>query len=465
VVSTGSVTERYENLVIGGGMAGLPIALRAARHGRTAFVEKEKLGGTCLNRGCIPTKTMIASAAVAHHVRRAADFGVHTGQPRVDLSEVVDRKDKIVADIRAGSYRAVGSTQGMDFVEAEGHFVGPRRLRLGSDGPVIEADRIFLVTGTRTAIPDIEGIDRVPYFTSRSLLDLRELPEHLVVVGGGYIGCEFAQMFRRFGSRVTVVQRADRLLAGEDADVSAAVLEGFLADGIDVRLSTTCINVAGTAGAIAVGCSGAGGEQIHASHLLVATGRVPNSDRLGLEHLALEPSAGGFVSVDEQLRTSAEDVWALGDLRGGPMFTHTARDDADVVYRTVFRDTERSVADRIVPHAVFVDPEVAAVGLTQAEARAEGYDVIVGRQAFEGVAKARAIGSTIGLVKFVVDGATDRILGCHIAGPDAGNLVHEAVIAMVAGATYGDIGRAIHVHPTLAEGVNSAAGGVHRPAR
>jgi pyruvate/2-oxoglutarate dehydrogenase complex dihydrolipoamide dehydrogenase (E3) component len=457
---------RYENLVVGGGMAGLPVALRAGRHGRTAFVEKGTLGGTCLNRGCIPTKTMIASAAVAHHVRRAAEFGVHTNEPRVDLGEVVDRKDNIVADIRGGSYLAVGKTQGMDFFEAEGQFVGPRQLRVGgSDGTVIEADRIFLVTGTRTAVPRVEGIERVPYLTSRRLLDLRELPTHLVVVGGGYIGCEFAQMFRRFGSQVTVVQRADRLLPSEDTEVSAAVLEGFLADGIDVRLSTACASAHGSTGAITIGCRGAVDEEIHGSHLLLATGRVPNSDRLGLEHLTLEPAEDGFLHVDDQLRTDAEDVWALGDLRGGPMFTHTARDDADVVYRTVFRGGERSIADRIVPHAVFVDPEVAAVGLTEAEARAQGYDVIVGRQEFEGVAKARAIGSTIGLVKFVVDGATDRILGCHIAGPDAGNLVHEAVIAMATGATYGDIGRAIHVHPTLAEGVNAAAGGVHRPAR
>jgi pyruvate/2-oxoglutarate dehydrogenase complex dihydrolipoamide dehydrogenase (E3) component len=460
-----SVTERYDSLVIGGGMAGLPIALRAARHGRTAFVEKEKLGGTCLNRGCIPTKTMIASATVAHHVRRAMEFGVHTAEPRVELGQVVDRKDAIVSDIRSGSYRAVDKAEGMDFFQAEGRFVGPRRLHVGDgDGTVIEADRIFLVTGTRTVIPDVEGIDRVPYYTSRTLLDLRDLPEHLVVIGGGYIGCEFAQMFRRFGSRVTVVQRADRLLPGEDAEISAAVLEGFLADGIDVRLSTSCVGVEGAAGAIRVGCSGANDEQVAGTHLLVATGRTPNSDRLGLEHLGLQLGKGGFLEVDDALHTSAEDVWALGDLRGGPMFTHTARDDADVVYRTAFRDETRSVADRVVPHAVFVDPEVAAVGLTEAEARAAGYDVIVGRQTFDGVAKARAIGSTIGLVKFVVDGATDRILGCHIAGPDAGNLVHEAVIAMVAGATYADIGRAIHVHPTLAEGVNSAAGGVHRPA-
>ena len=239
------MVERYQTLVIGGGMAGLPLALRAARHGRVAFVEKEKLGGTCLNRGCIPTKTMIASAEVAHQVRRAAEFGVRVGDPVVDLSAVVARKDEIVESIRDGSYRAVERAESVDHYPAQGRFVGPRRLRV--EDTELEADRIFLVTGMRTTVPPIEGLGGVPYHTSRTLLDLTELPEHLVVVGGGYIGCEFAQMFRRFGSRVTLVQRAERLLPVEDPDISDAVTDGFGADGTEVRTGTTCVAVAGWA--------------------------------------------------------------------------------------------------------------------------------------------------------------------------------------------------------------------------
>lgn len=456
------MSELYDALVLGGGMSGLPLALRAARHGRVAFVERELLGGTCLNRGCIPTKTMIASAKVAHQVRRADEFGVHAGDPTVDLGAVVDRKDRIVESIRSGSYKAVRGREGLDFFESEAWFVAGRRLRVGD--VEIEADRIFLNAGTRDAKPPIDGLDDVPFLTSRSILDLRELPEHLVVVGGGYIGCEFAQMFGRFGSRVTVVQRADRLLPAEEPEVSAAVREGFEADGIDVLTATTCVAASASDGEVRVGCQGAESGEVTGTRLLVAAGRTPNSDALGLEHLDLEPDASGFLAVDDYLRTRTEDVWALGDLRGGPMFTHTARDDADAVYRTVFRGQDRSIADRVVPHAVFVDPEVASVGMTEAQAHAAGYEVAIGVQEFAGVAKARAIGETRGLIKFVVDHQSDRILGCHIAGPNAGDLVHEAVLAMVAGATYGDIGRAIHIHPTLAEGVNAAAGGVHRPA-
>lgn len=453
--------DRYDTLVLGGGMSGLPLALRAARHGRVALVERELLGGTCLNRGCIPTKTMIASARVAHQVRRAAEFGVHAGEPTVDLAAVVERRDRIVDSIRSGSYKAVEGREELDFFESEARFVGARRLRVGD--VTIEADRVFLNAGTRDAIPAIDGLDGVPFMTSRSILGLRELPAHLLVVGGGYVGCEFAQMFRRFGSRVTVVQRADRLLPAEEPEISEAVRDGFEADGIDVLAGTTCVSASGSDGQLRLGCTGAESSELIGTDLLVATGRTPNSDELGLEHLDLEPGESGFLTVDDQLRTATEDVWALGDLRGGAMFTHTARDDADAVYRTVFRGEDRSIAERIVPHAVFVDPEVASVGMTEVQAREAGHEVAVGTQQFAAVAKARAIGETRGLIKFVVDHRTDRILGCHIAGPDAGNLVHEAVIAMVAGAGYTDVGRAMHIHPTLAEGVNAAAGGVHRP--
>lgn len=454
------MVERYDTLVIGGGMAGLPMALRAARHGRVAFVEKEKLGGTCLNRGCIPTKTMIASAAVAHQVRRAGEFGVRTGAPTVDLAAVVARKDRIVETIRSGSYRTVEKADQLDLYPAEGRFTAPRRLRVGESD--IEADRIFLVTGLRTAIPAIDGLSQTPYYTSRTLLDLPELPEHLIVVGGGYIGCEFAQMFARFGSQVTLIQRAERLLPAEDPDISAAVADGFTADGITVLTGTTCTAVEGRPGHVRAGCQGEQTAEITGSHLLIATGRTPNTDTLGLEHLGLTPDEHGFLPVNDQLRTGAEDIWALGDIRGGPMFTHTARDDADIAYRTAYRGQDRSTAGRVVPHAVFTDPEVGSVGLTEPAARAAGYEILIGRQDFTGVVKARAIGNTRGLIKFVVDAATDRILGCHIAGPDGGNLVHEAVVAMTCGATYTDIARTIHIHPTLAEGVNTAAGGIHR---
>lgn len=456
------MVTRYDNLVIGGGMSGLPVALRAARHGRTAFVERELLGGTCLNRGCIPTKTMIASAKLAQQVRRAAELGVHTDGLTVALDEIVDRKDGIVDSIRSGSYRAVGNNADLDLFEGHGRFVGGRRLEV--DGTSIEADRIFVNTGTRDTLPPIDGLDHIDYLTSRSILELKQLPEHLVVVGGGFIGCEFAQMFARFGSKVTVVQRAGRLLPAEDPAISEVVEKAFRSEGIEVLTDTSCVAVEPTDGGIRIGCEGNETGGLVASHLLVAAGRTPNTDGLGLDHLDLEVDERGYVPVDETLHTHVEDVWALGDLRGTDMFTHTARDDADVAYRTVFKDQQASIAGRVVPHAVFVDPEVAAVGLTEAQARDAGHDVAIGTQPFTGVAKARAMGETAGFIRFVADATTDRILGCHIVGPEAGNLIHEAVIAMVADVSYGDIGRAIHVHPTLAEGVNAAAGGVHRPS-
>lgn len=450
----------YDALVVGGGQAGLPMALRAARHGRVALIERELLGGTCLNRGCIPTKTMIASAKVAQQVRRAGDYGVRADAPSVDLGAVVDRKDGLVTPIREGAYRDVSRSAQIDLFEGEGRFVAGRKFRVGDTE--IEARLIFLSVGNRTTIPVIDGLEGVPYLTSRSLLDLRELPEHLLVVGGGYIGCEFAQMFRRFGSRVTVVQRADRLLPAEEPELSAVVLDAFTAEGIDVLTGTTCTAATAAGDAVRILCEGAESTELEGTHLLLAAGRTPNTDRVGLDQLDLPVDEHGYVIVDDRLRTRSEDVWALGDLRGGPQFTHTARDDAYIIYRNAYRGEDRSTAGRVVPHAVFVDPEVASVGLTEQQARDAGHDPSIGVQAFAGVVRARAIGETRGLIKFVVDSDTDRILGCHIAGPHAAELIHEPVVAMVAEASYTDIRRAIHIHPTLSEGINAAAGGVHR---
>lgn len=456
--------HKYDTLVIGGGMSGLPLALKAASKGRTAFVEEGLLGGTCLNRGCIPTKTMIASAERAHQVRRADDLGVlHDGGVRVDLGQVVDRKDQVVGRIRDGSYRAVGRRGELDLIEDRGRFTGRHTLQV--DGERIEFGRVFLNTGTRPTVPAIEGLADVDWLDSTSILDLRQLPEHLIVVGGGFVGCEFAQMFARFGAHVTIVQRADRLLPSEDPTVSQTVLDGFVDEGIDVLLGTSCVRADQRDGQVRVGCEGGETTELEGSRLLLAAGRTPNTDDLGLDHLGVEVDGRGYVTVDDRLRTDVGDVWAMGDLRGTDMFTHTARDDADVAYRSVFKhDEQASIADRVVPHAVFVDPEVAAVGLTETQARAAGHDVAVGRQDFAGVAKANAIGQTRGSITFVADATTDRVLGCHIVGPDAGNLVHEAVLAITAGIPYAAIGQTIHIHPTLAEGVNAAAGGIHRPS-
>ena len=296
-------------------------------------------------------------------------------------------------------------------------------------------------TGTRDANGGIDGLDTVAYLTSRTILDLSQLPEHLVVVGGGFIGCECAQMFRRCGSRVTIVHRADRLLPGEDPDISAAAAQGFAADDITDHTATTCTHVTGTPGHIRLGCAGAHHDDIAGTHLLIAIGRTPNSDHLGLEHLDITPNPAGYIDVDDHLRVpDTDNIWVLGDLHGGAMFTHTARYDADTVYPTTDRNEQASIADRVVPHAVFIDPEVGSVGLAEPDARAAGDDIAIGTQTFDGVAKARAIGQTIGLIKFIVDHATDDILGCHIAGPHGGDLVHEAALAVVTGATCSDIG-------------------------
>lgn len=452
-------------IVIGGGMAGLPIANKAAYKGlRTLLVEKEVLGGTCLNRGCIPTKTMIHSARVAHLIRRAGDFGLRTSPPEVDLNAIVDRRDAIVEEIRRGSYRQVNRNENLRLVEGEARLEDNGRVRVGDR--VLEAPWVVINVGARPVVPAIEGLDRTPYLTNREALEIREIPESMMVVGGGYVGVEFAQMFARFGTRVTVIQRSDRLLPEEEPEIGEGLSGIFEEEGLTVLTSSEVFKLEPSSkGVRAHARSGGSNTTVDAARVLLAAGRRPNTDALGLGQAGIETDDRGFIRVDSRFRTTADGIFAIGDVTGQPMFTHSARDDADLLYRILVKDDRNAGTEaRMVPHAVFTDPEVASVGFTEAQARERGYDVAAGRQDFSGVARARATGETHGFVKLVADRDTGRILGGHILGPSAGELIHEIALALVMEATVEDLGGAIHVHPTLSEGINAAAGGVHRPA-
>jgi dihydrolipoamide dehydrogenase len=455
----------YDLIVIGGGMAGLPLANKAAYKGSdTALVERELLGGTCLNRGCIPTKAMIACAAVAQTIRRAGDYGIRVGSPEVDLGAVVDRKDRIVQGIRDGAYRGAEKNGRLTLVEGAARLEGSGRVRVGDR--VLQAPRIVINVGARPGLPPIEGLGDVAFMTSREALDLRTLPEHLLVIGGGYVGVEFAQMYARFGSQVTIVQRAERLVPGEEPEIGEGLAEVFAEEGIAVHTSTEAVRAETSGEGVRVLVRHDGEEGwLDASHLLVAAGRVPNTAELGLGAAGVETDDRGFIRVDDSFRTTADGIYAIGDVTGVPMFTHTARDDADLLYRILLKgDPDATAEGRIVPHAVFTDPEIASVGLTEAQARQNGRDPSVNVQHFRGVARAKAAGTTRGLIKLVADRDSGRLLGGHILGPSAGELIHEITLALGHGLGAADIARMIHVHPTLSEGVNAAAGGVHRPA-
>jgi len=447
-----------DTVVIGGGMAGLPFALRAAGQGPTVLIEGDLLGGTCLNRGCIPTKTMIHSAKVAHLARRAGEFGIDLIGVSVDLGRIVDRKDSLVTAIRSGSYRAAERAVDLALVKGWARFVDSNHVEAA--GQMFRSDRIVINTGAHPGVPNLSGIEDVPTLDSTSALQLRAVPEHLIVLGGGYVGCEFAQMYARFGSRVTVVQRRLHLLPTEDAAVSEVIERVFRREGIEVLLGEDPSAVSALDGGVVLSV---GERRVEASHLLVAVGREPNTSQLGLNSAGVVVDENGFILVSDEFETSVPGIYAIGDVTGPPLFTHSARDDAALLARYLLKGEDITTSNRLVPHAVFTDPEVAAFGLSESETEARYGDAIVGAEGFHGVAKAKAIGETDGFVKIVA--RPDRVVvGATIVGPDAGNLIHELVVAACAGLTVDQVRGAIHIHPTLAEAVNAAAGGVHRPA-
>ena len=460
-----SGADTYDLIVLGGGMAGLPVSIKGARSGlKTALIEDGYLGGTCLNRGCIPTKTMIRSAEVANLIDRANEFGItREGDVQTDMEAVIERKQRILEGIREGAYSNVENTENLDLVQGHGSFESPTEIAVTDR--VLSADQVVINTGARPRKPPIEGLDEVPTLDSTSAIELTEVPRHLVVVGGGFVGAEYAQMYERFGAAVTMFQRADRLLPQEEPRVSTVLQDAFESEGIDVRTNASVEQLEATDSGIEISASEDGETMsVDASHVLIATGRQPNSDKIGLEETDIDTDEKGFIEVDEQFQTNENSIWALGDVVGGPMFTHSARDDADLLYRHLIEDETIDAHDRIVPHAVFTDPQVGRVGLTEKQASDQGYEVAVGRSNYAEQGKPKALGETEGFVKIVSDAETGDILGGHIVGEQGADLIHEIVLAMKLGGTAQDIADTIHIHPTLPEVVNSAAGGVHKPS-
>ena len=454
----------YDLLVLGGGMAGLPVAMKCAYSGmETALVEEDLLGGTCLNRGCIPTKTMIRSAEVANLARRSEEFGIDIdGAIEADMDAIVDRKDDIVESIREGAYENVESNENIDFIEGHGVFASPHEIRV--DDRTLSAENIVINTGARPTKPPIDGLDDVNVHDSTDLLERDSVPESLAVIGGGYVGCEYAQMYSRFGADITLFQRGDHLLPDEDPEVSAVIETAFEDEGITVQTGAPVTALKETDDGIRVDAAADGTVSVTVTDVALAAGRTPNTDGLCLEDVGVTLDERGFVETDDSFRTTADGVYAIGDVSGPPMFTHSARDDADLLYRHLAKDEAVSTESRTVPWAVFTDPQVGHVGLNEQEARNEGYEVGIGRQDFADQGKPKALGETEGFVKLVTDADTDELLGAHVVGEQGAEIVHELVLTIELGATAEQIAETMHIHPTLPESINSAAGGVHRPS-
>jgi len=442
----------FDAIVIGTGQSGPALARRMAGEGwRVAVLERDKPGGTCVNTGCIPTKTLVASAKVAAMARRAAEYGVELGGPvRVDMRRVKERMRAVSGKSRQAVARSLEQSENITFVRGHGRFLGPDSVAVGGD--VLRAKKIFVNVGARAARPDMPGAGQVPSLDNSSFLELDELPAHLVVVGGSYIGLEFGQMYRRFGSEVTILQRGPRLVPREDEDVSQALRALLEKEGISVRVDAECTSVSlrGSDIVARVSCD-AGAPEVVGTHLLFATGRVPNTDDLGLEEAGVKTDARGMIVVDEELRTSVPGIWALGDCNGRGGFTHTSYNDYEIVEANLFDGGGRKLSDRIQAYALYTDPPLGRCGMTERDARESGREVLVGKYSMEDVGRAYERGETEGFMKVLVDASTKQILGAALLGIEGDEVMHTLLDLMYARAPYTVVTRAMHVHPTVSE--------------
>jgi pyruvate/2-oxoglutarate dehydrogenase complex dihydrolipoamide dehydrogenase (E3) component len=447
------MTQSYDAIIIGSGQGGTPLAHKLADLGWTvALIEKEHLGGSCINYGCTPTKTMLASARIAHYARRAPDFGVQAGPVAVNLAEVVARKNNLVQQWRESQEQHIANRPTLDLYRGIGSFCEPQTIRV--NGSELTSPRIFINTGTRARILPIPGLEAVEYLTNRTILDLTETPEHLLVLGGSYIGLEFGQMFLRFGSRVSIIEYADQIIPQEDGDVAQALYDALAAEGMQFYLGAKATAVQSTNSGVTVTMADREGREtaVSGSHLLLATGRTPNTDPLNLAAAGVNTNQQGYIQVNDKLETSVPGIWALGDVKGGPAFTHVAYDDHLIIYDNLIHHQNRTTADRIIPYALFTDPELGRVGRTEKEARAAGYRLKVGQIPMARVARAIERDETAGLMKVVIDADTDRILGAAILGSEGGELVQTLMAVMMTDAPWTRLQGAMYIHPTLTEG-------------
>jgi pyruvate/2-oxoglutarate dehydrogenase complex dihydrolipoamide dehydrogenase (E3) component len=416
-----------------------------------ALIEKKDLGGTCINVGCTPTKTMVHRAQVAHYARNAARWGVNAANVSVDLAKIVAQKDEVVLSFRSGQQKQVDKRANLRLYRGHARFTGPHQLRVADD--LLEGEKIFIDTGGRPSIPAIPGLDTVPYLTNETAMQLTTLPEHLIILGGGYIGLEFGQMFRRFGSRVTVLHTGKQIVSREDPEIAAELQKALEAEGIQFLFNARTTRVENKNGSITLSFESATGSSIViGSHLLVATGRGPNTDDLGLDKAGIETDKSGFIKVNGRLETTVPGVWALGDCKGGPAFTHLSYNDFQIVYGNLIEGKNLTIENRLVPYCVFTDPQLGGVGMTEKEARAKGFKLKIGRCPMTYVARAIERGETAGLMKLVVDASNDRILGASVLASEGGELVQILGTLMLSNQRYTLLKGAVYIHPTLAEG-------------
>lgn len=455
-----SAAEHFDAMVVGSGQAGTPLCRALAEAGmRTVLFEREHVGGTCINEGCTPTKTMVASGRVAYLARRGAEYGVDTGPVTIDMKRVRQRKRGIVDSFRNSSQGRIEKTPNLELIFGSASFTSPRTLAVcTNDGEerALTAEHIFLNVGCRAAVPPLAGLEHVPYLNNKSIMELDVVPRHLLVLGGGYVGLEFGQMFRRFGSQVTIVQRSTHLLGREDKDVAEEVAQILRAAGLEILLNTNPTSVSYTDGKFQLEVStGRTQRTLEGSHLLVATGRTPNSDTLNLAAAGVATDSRGFIRCNNKLETNVAGIYALGDVKGGPMFTHIAYDDFRIIRANLIEKKNTTTDGRFVPYTVFLDPQLGRVGLGEDEARAQGRTIRVAKMPMDYVARALETGESRGFMKAIIDADTNQILGAAVLGIEGGELMAMFEIAMMGKLPYTVLRDGIFAHPTLAESLNN----------